>query len=291
MATRFPTASRSAATDKQHQRSMTMNVKRSFFLSLYISTLLLGAASESRAQWGNPTFMQHRVGSQARRNLYHALKVQGLQIRQQEELARADLARAKSMIKFESRYTTLKLPGSSWQSANAAASSLVGVDRTQSAAVPQSTLGLTRRDVDAMREHYEALSQFHMLRREQYDRRNPQKQVAGASPFQLDRTTGSMVWPALLRDDSRFSEDVQRVNQSLVTWTQDGCDPTSLAAIRVRKTIEKMARDLLVMRAAGLIDQTAYNVACTFLQRSAYETQCAGNEGARDVTADLARAR
>ncbi len=267
-----------------------MSARRSFYLGLCISTLLLVAASESRGQWGNPTFMQHRVGSQARRNYYHALKVQGLQIRQQEELARAELARVKSQIEFEQRYTSLKLPGSSWQSANTAAA-LSGVDRTQPAAVPQSNLGLTRRDVDAMREHYEALADFHALRRAQFDRRNPPKQFANASPPQVDQTSGSVAWPALLRDDTRFSADVLRVNQGLVTWTQDGCDPTSLGALRVRKTIEKMARDLLVMRATGLIDQTAYNVAYTFLQRTAYETQFAGSEAAYGVTANLAQAR
>ena len=98
-------------------------------------------------------------------------------------------------------------------------------------------------------------------------------------------------WPALLQEDSHFSEDVQRVNQGLAKWAQDGRDPTSVAALRVRKTIKNMMQDLLVMRATGRIDQTAYNVARAFLERTAYETQFTGREGARDVTADFAWAR
>jgi hypothetical protein len=269
---------------------MTMYARRSFFLGLCISALWLCAASESRAQWGNPAFMHGSVGGQARRNLYHALKLQGLQIRQQEELARADVARVRSMAQFERRYASLKLPGWSWQSASMA-TSLARGDGSASASVSLSNLGLTQQDVDAMRAHEESLAQFHSLRREQLERRNPPQRFARASSFQVDRTSGRIVWPALLRDDSRFSDDVRKVNQGLVQWTQDGCDPTSLAAIRVRKTIEKMTRDLSVMQATGVIDQTAYSVACTFLQRTAYETQSAGSEDARDVTANLAWAR
>ena len=95
---------------------------------------------------------------------------------------------------------------------------------------------------------------FRSLRREHLSAEILRSSVASASSFQIDRTSGSVVWPALLRDDSRFSEDVRKVNQGLVKWTQDGCDPTSLGALRVRKTIEKMTRDLLVMRTTGLID-------------------------------------
>ena len=122
-------------------------------------------------------------------------------------------------------------------------------------------------------------------------RRSSQRQVASSSPSFVDGRSGSVAWPALLREDSRFSDDVRRVSQDLAKWTRDGRDPTSLAAVRVRKTIEKMMRDLLAMRATGLIDQTAYNVARAFLARTAYETQFTGSEETRDITANLARAR
>ncbi len=267
-----------------------MSAKRPFFLGLCLSTLLLGAASESRAQWDSSAFTYYRLGGQARRNAYHELIFQGLQIRQKEELARAELARVKSMIKFQHRYTSLRLPGSSLPSASAP-SSLAGGSLAASANVLPSNLGLTQRDVDAMRAHYEALAQFHTLRREEFDRRNPPKHFASAPPVPIDRSSGRVAWPALLREDSRFREDVRKVNQSLAAWTQDGCDPTSLAAIRVRKTLEKMTRDLRVMQATGVIDQTAYNVTRAFLERTAFETQCAGHEEARGVTAELAWAR
>lgn len=264
--------------------------KKWVIANLFIGAVLLASASDAAAKGGNPTFMNYHVGGQARRNAYHALKAQGLQTRLQEAFARAELARVRSMMEFERRYASLKLPGSSWQSANAT-SSLADNGRGQSGTSPDRNLGLTQRDVDAMREHYEALAEFHTLRREQTTSRSPHKRVASSLPGQVDRTSGRVVWPALLREDSRFSEDVQRVEEDLAKWVQDSRDPTSLAALRVRKTVEKMMRNLLVMLATGRIDQAAYNVARAFLERTAHETQCTGSEGARDVTADFAWAR
>lgn len=254
---------------------------------LLIGTLLLGAASDAAAQGGNPNYMNHFVGRQARHNLYLQLRIQGKQLRTQEELARAEVARVKSQAKFERKYASLKLPGSSWQSANTAPS-LADSESTQSSTVPHSNLGLTKRDVDAMREHYAALADMRELRREQITGRSSRKQVARSLPSQLDRTSGEVAWPALLVDDSRFQEDVQRVNQGLASWAQHGHDPTSLAALRVRQTIEKMTRDLLVMRGTGLIDEAAYNTTRTFLKSTAYETQLADGKESSDITADLA---
>ena len=286
--------------------------------SLAIGTLVLGSATGAAAQgnWrsrsgsagqssyyrqpyscqpnrylqpsgSNSSYMYHYVGRALRHNAYQQARLQGMQIRLQQERVRAELAWVKHQNKIERKYASLKMPQSSWRSANSA--SLPGDSvATQPTVTTSKSLLLDKQDVEALRTHYDALAEIQVLRREQIIRRSPRKQVTRPLPSQFDRESGSVSWPALLTDNPRFREDVQHMNRLLADWAQYDHDPTSLAAIQVRKTIGRMTRDLLTMQVKGHIDKRAYDVTREFLENTAYETQFSRSAESGHVTDTLA---
>jgi hypothetical protein len=163
-----------------------------------------------------------------------------------------------------------------------------GSAATQARVTTGRSLLPDKHGVEALREHYDALAGIRALRREQIMRRSPRKQVTRPLPSQFDRATGRVSWPALLTDSPQFREDVQQMNKLLANWAQYDHDPTSLAAIQVRKTVVRMTRDLRTMLGKDLIDKTAYELTREFLENAAYETQFSSRQHSGSITETLA---